>query len=113
MCDAFQPTFASFFEVCYRAQLAILEAIAIGLGLPRQSLAELHVDQTNELRLTHYPTVARDAFASSTRIAAHTDFGSITLLFQDSVGGLREFFFFFFSFCTIAIKSTTLVRSTR
>ncbi|KAI6285023.1 hypothetical protein MCOR07_007837 [Pyricularia oryzae] len=89
VCDAFQPTFASFFEVCYRAQLAILEAIAIGLGLPRQSFAELHVDQTNELRLTHYPTVARDEFASSTRIAAHTDFGSITLLFQDSVGGLQ------------------------
>ncbi|KAI6356742.1 hypothetical protein MCOR25_007871 [Pyricularia grisea] len=89
VCDGFQPTFTSFFEVCYQAQLAILEAVAIGLGLPRQIFAELHVDQTNELRLTHYPTVARDEFASSTRIAAHTDFGSITLLFQDSVGGLQ------------------------
>ncbi|KAK8085891.1 isopenicillin N synthase [Apiospora hydei] len=85
--DAFQPTFTSFFEVCYRAQLAILEAISIGLGLPAQKLGELHVDQSNELRLTHYPAVARDEFGHSTRIAAHTDFGTITLLFQDSVGG--------------------------
>ncbi|KAK8015455.1 hypothetical protein PG990_008751 [Apiospora arundinis] len=87
--DAFQPAFMSFFSVCYRAELAILEAISIGLGLPRQRLGELHADQSNELRLTHYPSVGRESFAHSTRIAAHTDFGTITLLFQDSVGGLQ------------------------
>ncbi|KAK6821771.1 Clavaminate synthase-like protein [Apiospora arundinis] len=85
--DAFQPEFTSFFSVCYRAELAILEAISIGLGLPRQRLGELHADQSNELRLTHYPSVGQESFAHSTRIAAHTDFGTITLLFQDSVGG--------------------------
>ncbi|KAK8036631.1 hypothetical protein PG994_015402 [Apiospora phragmitis] len=87
--DAFQPTFTSFFSVCYRAQLAILEAIAIGLELPAATLKQLHANQSNELRLTHYPAVAKDDFAHSTRIAAHTDFGTITLLFQDSVGGLQ------------------------
>ncbi|KAK7991220.1 hypothetical protein PG988_000014 [Apiospora saccharicola] len=86
--DDFQPTFTSFFSVCYRAELAILEAISIGLGLPdAQTLGQLHADQSNELRLTHYPAVERGDFAHSTRIAAHTDFGTITLLFQDSVGG--------------------------
>ncbi|RFU81919.1 oxoglutarate iron-dependent dioxygenase [Trichoderma arundinaceum] len=88
--DTFQPTFTSFFLTCYRAEIAILEAISIGLGLPAQTLGQLHTEQANELRLTHYPAVPRGDFAHSTRIAAHTDFGTITLLFQDDVGGLRK-----------------------
>ena len=92
MDDAFQPTFTSFFEVGYRIELTILKALSIGLGLPEDTLGQLHAAQTNELRITHYPEVARGDFAHSTRIAAHTDFGTITLLFQDAVGGLREFF---------------------
>jgi isopenicillin N synthase-like dioxygenase len=87
--DSFQPTFTSFFSACYRTELAILEAISLGLGLPTQTLSQLHAAQSNELRLTHYPAVSRGDFAHSTRIAAHTDFGTITLLFQDSVGGLQ------------------------
>ena len=87
--DSFQPTFTSFFSACYRIELAILEAISLGLGLPAQTLSQLHAAQSNELRLTHYPAVSRGDFAHSTRIAAHTDFGTITLLFQDSVGGLQ------------------------
>lgn len=98
MHDAFQPTFTSFFLSCYRAELAILEAISVGLGLPRQTLGQLHSEQSNELRLTHYPAVPRGEFSHSTRIAAHTDFGTITLLFQDDVGGLRKNYVqFFFS----------------
>jgi isopenicillin N synthase-like dioxygenase len=81
---------SSLFTVCYDAQLQILDAISIGLGLPIHTLRELHGAQTNELRLTHYPEVDRADFANATRIAAHTDFGTITLLFQDNVGGLGK-----------------------
>ncbi|KAM0262607.1 hypothetical protein ACHAQJ_001652 [Trichoderma viride] len=87
--NTLQPTFTAFFLSCYRAELVILEAISIGLGLPRQTLSQLHTEQANELRLTHYPAVPRGEFSHSTRIAAHTDFGTITLLFQDDVGGLQ------------------------
>jgi isopenicillin N synthase-like dioxygenase len=87
--DAFQPACTTFFSACYRAQLAILEALSLGLGLPADTLGRRHANESNELRLTHYPAVPRADFAHSTRIAAHTDFGTITLLFQDSVGGLQ------------------------
>lgn len=87
--DTFQPFFTSFFSACYQAECEILEALSIGLGLPPQTLSERHANQSNELRLTHYPAVSRSEFANSTRIATHTDFGTITLLFQDAVGGLR------------------------
>ncbi|OQE37136.1 hypothetical protein PENCOP_c010G06195 [Penicillium coprophilum] len=88
--DGFRNTMNSFFTFCYDAELMILDAISIGLGLPIHSLRELHGAQTNELRLTHYPEVDRADFANATRIAAHTDFGTITLLFQDNVGGLGK-----------------------
>ncbi|KAK6086078.1 hypothetical protein SCUP234_01478 [Seiridium cupressi] len=88
--DTFQPILTSFFSACYRAELDILAALSIGLGLSAETLSQLHVKQSNELRLTHYPAVPRKDFAHSTRIATHTDFGTITLLFQDAVGGLRK-----------------------
>jgi isopenicillin N synthase-like dioxygenase len=88
--NAFKPTFTKYFEACYQAELTILEAISIGLGLPGDTLGQFHVNQSNELRLTHYPAVSRGDFAHSTRIAAHTDFGTITILFHDGVGGLRK-----------------------
>ncbi|KAF2636554.1 Clavaminate synthase-like protein [Massarina eburnea CBS 473.64] len=89
VCDAFQPAFSEFFQSCYDAENMILDAISEGLGLARDTLRKMHAKQHNELRCTHYPTVQRDAFSHSTRIAAHTDFGTITLLFQDHVGGLQ------------------------
>lgn len=91
--DEFQPTMQNFFKSCYKAELAILEAISIGLGLSEgeTTLGQLHAEQANELRLARYPAVTRGSFSHSTRIAAHTDFGTITMLFQgDDVGGLRK-----------------------
>lgn len=90
----------NFFNICYLTQQEILKAIAIGLHLNPDTVTEMHLQQSNEMRLTHYPEIKlSDLFIPSTdtnptktprtRIAQHTDFGSITLLFQDSVGGLE------------------------
>lgn len=53
--------------------------------------AQLHSQKESELRLLHYPqALAEDLKSSSkTRIAEHTDAGSMTLLFQDDIGGLE------------------------
>ncbi|KAJ5612605.1 isopenicillin N synthase [Penicillium lagena] len=81
-----------YYLICYRCQLQILEALEIGLDLPPTTLTKRHDQQENEMRLAHYPAVPMANLlpdANGTRIAKHTDFGSITLLFQDSVGGLE------------------------
>jgi isopenicillin N synthase-like dioxygenase len=51
----------------------------------------LHNKAENEFRILHYPSIPASELAdgTATRIAEHTDFGSITMLFQDSVGGLQ------------------------
>ena len=44
-----------------------------------------------DLSLIHYPVLSRGLFPSGevTRNPAHADFGTLTLLFQDDVGGLE------------------------
>ncbi|RJE26166.1 2OG-FeII oxygenase superfamily [Aspergillus sclerotialis] len=51
----------------------------------------MHSRAENEFRLLHYPAtpVSELATGTATRIAEHTDFGTITMLFQDSTGGLQ------------------------
>ena len=70
---------------------ATVTALAIALGVSQDHLRSLHNRAENEFRLLHYPAIpALDlADGSATRIAEHTDFGTITMLFQDSVGGLQ------------------------
>ncbi|KAI9709701.1 MAG: hypothetical protein M1820_003103 [Bogoriella megaspora] len=87
--DTFEPTFTHFFQTCHTIQLTILHALSLGLGLSPTTLPSLHAHQHNELRLIHYPPAPLTAFTDSTRVAVHSDFGTITLLFQDRVGGLQ------------------------
>ena len=91
----FKPFMQNFWDVCYVVQQDVFEAIAIGLHLDNAAiLADMHLHQVNEMRLTHYPEIKladleSDGTSQKTRISPHTDFGSITFLFQDSVGGLE------------------------
>ena len=65
----------------------LVHAITMALGLPPSSMDRYFAQPTTFLRLLHYPTQPDDAdlFGS----APHTDYGYITLLAQDDVGGLE------------------------
>lgn len=69
----------------------ILQALAIGLDLDDNHLLLKHSGNNNQLRLLHYPAVPAEALEShrAARCPAHTDWSSITLLFQDDCGGLE------------------------
>ncbi|KAK1543524.1 hypothetical protein CPAR01_04157 [Colletotrichum paranaense] len=80
-----------FYEQAYKTELHLLSALAIALGVSEDYLKALHNRAENEFRLLHYPAIPAMELAdgTATRIAEHTDFGTITMLFQDSVGGLQ------------------------
>lgn len=80
-----------FYDSCFKVELEILAALANALGIPESQMVELHNKAENEFRLLHYPPIPASELAdgSATRIAEHTDFGTITMLFQDSTGGLQ------------------------
>ncbi|WP_116134495.1 isopenicillin N synthase family oxygenase [Tropicimonas sp. IMCC34043] len=65
----------------------IAGGLAEALGLPRDWFAQHFTDPTLFLRLLHYPEQPdeEELFGS----APHTDYGFVTLLKQDNVGGLE------------------------
>lgn len=70
----------------------VLRAIAVGLGQEDEHyLAKKHASSNHHLRLLHYlPIPAEDLEKErASRCMAHTDWSSITLLFQDDCGGLE------------------------
>lgn len=87
----FRDFMETFFTLCFGVQTKIFHALAIGLGLHEEFFDTSHDKGDNELRLTHYPEIAVNELScgTKTRISEHSDFGTLTLLFQDSVGGLE------------------------
>lgn len=70
--------------------LDIMEAMEIGLKLPLGTFVRRCIPAASEIRLNHYPTVPLSKLTGDVRRTwPHTDFGIITLLFQDTVGGLE------------------------
>eukprot|EP00026_Physarum_polycephalum_P012929 Phypoly_transcript_13280.p1 GENE.Phypoly_transcript_13280~~Phypoly_transcript_13280.p1 ORF type:complete len:340 (+),score=40.77 Phypoly_transcript_13280:77-1021(+) len=82
----FREKMEDFFEACQIAHLNVMSCIAIGLGLEEKYFDGAMDKKANAIRLLHYPFSEN---ANIKRAGAHTDYGSITLLFQDSVGGLQ------------------------
>ncbi|KAI0354972.1 thymine dioxygenase [Trametes cingulata] len=87
----FNEACQKFYWKCYDVEISILKAIAVALGLPEDHLAKSHSGRDQSLRLMHYPSVPAQKLndGEMSRIGAHSDFSSITLLFQDDVGGLE------------------------
>ncbi|KAF9883350.1 hypothetical protein FE257_003566 [Aspergillus nanangensis] len=67
----------------------ILSVMAETLGLERTFFDEFCHHPVAILRLLHYPPQAPDASELERGIGAHMDFGAITILLQDSIGGLQ------------------------
>jgi isopenicillin N synthase-like dioxygenase len=90
--DAYLSFMEAFFTDCSSLIHAILHALAISLSLPsEEQLSKTHAQSLFQLRLLHYPPIPASLLSSGShsRISAHSDFGTLTLLFQDSIGGLE------------------------
>jgi isopenicillin N synthase-like dioxygenase len=71
------------------AAYRIMEVLAAGLELPADFFARRHRGENVTLRFLHYPAGLLPRSSAQLGAGAHTDYGSITLLFQDEVGGLE------------------------
>ncbi|ESA33987.1 2og-fe oxygenase [Leptolyngbya sp. Heron Island J] len=85
----FRQTMNDFFELCSTATEQIFRAFACALSMPADYLVQHHQTQNYTLRLLHYPPLTAAPRAGQLRAGAHSDYGSLTLLFQDNVGGLE------------------------
>ncbi|KAF1810059.1 Clavaminate synthase-like protein [Eremomyces bilateralis CBS 781.70] len=87
----FEEFVKEFFMEAQELTLDILRSIAIGLGLEENYFVHYHEDADNLFRFLRYPPIERATLSSgeTARTSPHTDFGTITILFQDDVGGLQ------------------------
>lgn len=88
----FKSTMMDFHDQCKEIHVEVMRAIAVGMGIDERFFDSFVDDGDNTLRLLHYPAVKSEVFKinpGQVRAGAHSDYGSITLLFQDSAGGLQ------------------------
>jgi isopenicillin N synthase-like dioxygenase len=90
--EVFTETMKSFFLTCQDLHVNVMRAIALGMGMDEYFFDSHTNGRDNNLRLLHYPSVLKSVFKDNpdqVRAGEHSDYGSITLLFQDHVGGLE------------------------
>ncbi|ORY09734.1 thymine dioxygenase [Clohesyomyces aquaticus] len=85
----FRAFMESYFTSCSTLVHHILDALSIALSVPDPGLSPTHSKSLFQLRILHYPAIEKSELENRSRINAHSDFGTLTLLFQDSVGGLE------------------------
>ena len=84
----FEKTMRNFYKHVRLIASDVMSAFAIALDMPESFFEEKHSGLTQTLRILHYPPV-KNISEGQLGAGAHTDFGTITILFQDSKGGLQ------------------------
>ena len=85
----FRPALEAYHAAMVALGLRLVALVEEGLGAPHGLLARHFDPPTTWLRLLHYPPRPADAPDDLYGSAPHSDFGFLTLLAQDDVGGLE------------------------
>lgn len=85
----FRQTALEFYAAAHETVCRVLRAFAIALDLPESFFADRHQRRNHTARFAHYPPLQTKPKLEQLRAGAHSDWGSITLLLQDNVGGLE------------------------
>jgi isopenicillin N synthase-like dioxygenase len=84
----FRDTLLSYYDACAGLGARLHRAFASDLGLSRDFFDDKFDRPMATLRLLHYPAPPRGS-DPQTGAGAHTDYGNLTLLATDDVGGLE------------------------
>jgi isopenicillin N synthase-like dioxygenase len=90
-CNQFKERLLDFHAKCNDLGFNILKSLIQGLDVEGclNIEKEFYNGDCTILRLLHYPPIPDDHPFTRLRCGEHTDYGVLTLLFQDSVGGLE------------------------
>lgn len=88
--SAFRELMTHFYSECLQGAYRMQRILAKALDVEEDFFVEKHQGENVTLRLLYYPDSGVDKIEESQLGAgAHTDYGLLTLLFQDDVGGLE------------------------
>lgn len=87
------PGWAALMEQHYADMQALaqtlLRAVALALGIERDFFDARFAEPISVFRMIHYPPRHTAHSADQPGAGAHTDYGCVTLLYQDDAGGLQ------------------------
>jgi isopenicillin N synthase-like dioxygenase len=86
--QGFRETLLSYYDACARLGARLHRTFASDLGLRRDFFDDKFDRPMATLRLLHYPAPSPGS-DPQTGAGAHTDYGNLTLLATDDVGGLE------------------------
>ncbi|KAF9534769.1 hypothetical protein CPB83DRAFT_842915 [Crepidotus variabilis] len=91
LAPGFKQRMLGFYETCHELHVEVMRSIALGLDLGEHFFDTKVNEKCHNLRLLSYPPVKTSLLRNEgqARAGAHSDYGTLTLLFQDSVGGLE------------------------
>jgi isopenicillin N synthase-like dioxygenase len=85
----YKEVFMGYYNAVYTLSTQLFAILAESLSLPKTFFSEFLDREVSLARFLHYPPTP---VTGNTRgVGAHTDFGAMTLLWQDNVGGLQIF----------------------
>lgn len=87
--EGFQAAVETYLVAMLRTARIVLEGVAISLDLPRDWFSAKMTQPIMIQRLIHYPSQSGQIDERMIGIGAHTDYGLMTILAQDDVGGLQ------------------------
>lgn len=94
--EDFQKASRGVFTSCSELSHRVCDALSVGLGLGESFMRDAHkfIGQKGNpttLRSLYYPPIPQDSNIkpNQIRLGEHSDYGTITLLFQDDIGGLE------------------------
>ena len=86
---AMREELVCFFDSCHAVILELLSALAEEIGLASDTFHPFVSERNHFIACLFYPATLAESFQSRVRAAAHTDYGCMTLLFNDSGEGLQ------------------------
>ncbi len=84
-----RPAWTAYYDAMRALGNRLMSLLARGLGLPPGFFAGKTGHGPNALRAINYPVPASQQHAGQPRAGPHTDYGTLTILRQDAVGGLE------------------------
>lgn len=78
----------AFYQDCMQAAYRILRVFAVDLDMELNYFVDYHRGENITMRVLHYPPLDAE-LDGQLGAGPHTDYGMVTLLFQDMVGGLE------------------------
>lgn len=86
---AFRAALTDYYEALGRCGSALMRCVALSLGAPPGFFADHYRKRLQRTQVIYYPPQPPTSEADLFGVAPHTDFGCITLLWQDDNGGLE------------------------